>query len=57
MLEAHARLTTSEVLDKLEAWLDATAKRLKRQNQAYPHPWDAHSAGRRYRVDGTVWAC
>lgn len=58
ILEFHARLSPAAVLDRLEAWLDATARRLKRRKQVFPHPWDTHQGNaRRYRVDGTVWAC
>lgn len=57
ILEFHARLAPAMVLDRLEAWLDATARRLKRRKQAYPRPWDSQGATPRYRVDGTVWAC
>jgi hypothetical protein len=53
----YAQLTVSEVEDKLEAWLDATHRRLQRQKQRYPQPWTDQTTLKRYRVDGTVWAC
>lgn len=54
--EYYAQVTAGEVVDRLEAWLDATAKRLKRQKQAYPQAWTTVRGLCRYRVDGSVWA-
>jgi thiaminase len=55
--EHYASTTSAEVVDRLEAWLDATAKRLKRKKLDYPATWPEASVRKRYHADGHVWVC
>ncbi len=57
LAERYATLKASEVLAKLETWLDLTAKRLVRKKLAYPAHWQDASVRERYHADGHVWAC